>query len=248
MYDEKIMNNDSEFLQPIGTTSVVSTVIERITGAILSGELRPGNKIPTEIELTNLLGVGRNSVREAIKVLVYMGVLQIRRSEGTFVQEGFSDKMLNPLLYGLMLENNSSLSLIELRRIFEYGSMQLAVKQGTEEDIADIVDACDALLLVLQRKPVSANEVLDADLKFHKAIEHATHNPLVERISTVIDKLTIPSRMQTIHRILESDDVDFLVDAHQRLRNVLVSRDISGAADAIDFNYYYWEDSLSRIG
>jgi GntR family transcriptional repressor for pyruvate dehydrogenase complex len=242
------MNIESGFLQPIGTQSVVSTVIDRITGAILAGELKPGSKIPTEMELTTLFGVGRNSVREAIKVLVYMGVLQIRRSEGTFVQEGFSDKMLNPLLYGLMLENHSSQSLIELRRIFEYGSLQLAVQQGTQDDIANIVKACDGFLLILRKNPVSAGEVLEADLRFHRFIDVATHNPLVERISAVVNRLTIPSRTRTIQRILDSGDANFLMEAHQRLRNILVSRDLSGAAETINFSYQYWEDSIDSEG
>ena len=60
---------------------------------MLNRELRPGDKIPTEAELAESMGVGRNSIREAIKILVYLGVLEIRRAEGTFVCEGFSESM-----------------------------------------------------------------------------------------------------------------------------------------------------------
>ena len=71
-----------KFLKPISTKSVVQQVIDRLTDAMLHKELRPGDKIPTEMELSESFGIGRNSVREAIKILVSYGVLEIRRPEG----------------------------------------------------------------------------------------------------------------------------------------------------------------------
>ena len=106
------------YLKPINSTSVVQRVIDSLTEAMISKQLRPGDKIPTEIELANTLGVGRNSIREAIKILVYLGVLEIRRAEGTFVCEGFSESMIDPMLYGIILDtSNSYENLIELREI-----------------------------------------------------------------------------------------------------------------------------------
>ena len=104
--------------KPLSTGSVVEQIIRRLTEALSNRELQPGQKIPTEMELCESLQVGRNSVREAIKILVAMGVLEIRRSEGTFVCRGFSSRMLDPLVYGLILEGGGSGKLIELRRIF----------------------------------------------------------------------------------------------------------------------------------
>jgi DNA-binding FadR family transcriptional regulator len=83
---------------------VVQRIVDSITGAIVEGRLRPGAQIPTEMELSESMGVGRNSVREAIKILEAMGVLDIRRAEGTFVVQGFQNRMLDPLVYGLILE------------------------------------------------------------------------------------------------------------------------------------------------
>ena len=73
-----------EYLKKINRSSVVQRVIDRLTQAMLSGELKPGDKIPTEMELSEQLGVALNSIREAIKILVYIGVLEIKRAEGTF--------------------------------------------------------------------------------------------------------------------------------------------------------------------
>ena len=73
------------FLKEIGGKSVVEQIVDNITNAIINGELKPGDKIPTENELCTSMGVGRNSVREAIKILGAYGVINIKRAEGTFV-------------------------------------------------------------------------------------------------------------------------------------------------------------------
>lgn len=83
------MSSEGMF-KKIKNKSVVQTVVDSITKAIINGELRPGDKIPTEMELADSFGVGRNSIREAIKILVYYGILEIRRAEGTFVCNGFT--------------------------------------------------------------------------------------------------------------------------------------------------------------
>lgn len=96
-----------EQIQKIGTDSVVQRVLDQITQWIIAGKLAPGDQIPTEFELSQSLGVSRNSVREAIKILVYLGVLEIRRAEGTFVCSGASVRMFNPLLYQIILSAGS---------------------------------------------------------------------------------------------------------------------------------------------
>ena len=117
----------------IKSSSIVEQIIDALTNAIIHGQLKPGDKIPTETELMELLGVGRNSIREAIKMLISYGVLEIRRAEGTFVKQGFSGIMLNPLLYGVILSSSSSsqLALMEVRELIEIGLMKLAKQKLT---------------------------------------------------------------------------------------------------------------------
>ena len=106
------------YLKKVTTQSVVQRVIDSLTDAMINRHLRPGDKIPTESELAESLGVGRNSIREAIKILVYLGVLEIRRAEGTFVCEGFSESMIDPMIYGIILDKEESYeNLMELREL-----------------------------------------------------------------------------------------------------------------------------------
>ena len=83
-----MVEETQKYLKPINTKSVVQQVVDRLTQALINKELRPGDKIPTEKELASTFGAARNSVREAIKILISFGVLEIRRPEGTFVTNG----------------------------------------------------------------------------------------------------------------------------------------------------------------
>ena len=89
-------------IRPLNRESVTSSIINRLTDLLISGELKPGDKLPTEMELAEQLGVGRNSVREAIKMLSYLGVIEIRRGIGTFVANSMPESVVNPLILGLV--------------------------------------------------------------------------------------------------------------------------------------------------
>lgn len=235
-----------KLLDPISNKSIVEKVIDRITDAIISGELKRGSKIPTEVELSEHLNVGRNSVREAIKVLVYMGVLEIRRAEGTFVKEGFSDKMLNPILYSLILEDGDSSSLIEFRKVFDVGTLRLAIQNATDEDIENIKSKCESLIYQIKNNSMDSEKVLNADIDFHNAIEQAAHNTLILKISSIVTKLTIPSRLKATKSIINSDNISFLIDSHLNILNIVISKDISRVIDVVDNSYLYWQNTLSN--
>ena len=96
------------FKSPIASKSVVDRIIDETTSAIIDGSLKPGDKIPTEMELCESFQVGRNSVREAIKILEAFGVVYIKRAEGTFVSSSFNNRMLDSILYGLILQKEST--------------------------------------------------------------------------------------------------------------------------------------------
>lgn len=235
---------NKNILDPIDNESVVDKIVNRITDGIISGDFKPGEKIPTEIELSESLGVGRNSVREAIKILVSLGVLKIKRSEGTFVTQGFSDKMLNPLLYGLILEDGSSESLIELRRIFEVGTLQLAVQNRNEEDLKQIKEKYQDMCLEVSNGLNDSNKILKADIDFHNALGYATHNKLVVTINSVITKLTIPSRLKTTKRILDEKMNEFIINTHKRMLDTVEKKEISEIINVVEESYVQWEDSF----
>ncbi len=116
------MEGKKRYLAPVSSKSVVQIIIDRLTGAIIEGELKPGDKIPTEPELAEELQVGRNSVRKRYG-FCSIWVLEIRRPEGTFVCNGFSTQIINPMIYQVILQKEGSYDdLIGLRKIIEMES------------------------------------------------------------------------------------------------------------------------------
>ena len=128
------------------SNNAVQQIIDTLTLRLLEGEIGPGDQIPTEVELAERFGVARNTVREAIKILVAMGVLEIRRPVGTFVCRGFSEPMISPLLYGIILGRGDSYDeLMDLREIMETGTMLTVIRNATDEEIASLKKPLSAL-------------------------------------------------------------------------------------------------------
>ncbi len=240
------MEKEKDFLRPINSTSMVQRVINRLTDAMINRQLRPGDKLPTELELASSFGVGRNTVREAIKILTSFGVLEIRRPEGTFVAEGFSDKMIDPLLYGIILDQTDSIdALKELREGIDLGILRLAVEKAEDADIEELSRCLDALKAEL--KAGDPERIFQADDDFHTAIARAAHNTLYSRIGDLVRKLTSEMRMRTIRNMKNMGKLDEMEHAHEVLfQAVRERRDASERADMLVDGYFYQYDILKE--
>lgn len=174
---------------PINSGSLVDQVIERITNAMMHKELRPGDQLPTENELTEIFHVGKSSVREAIKVLQAMGIVEVRRGEGTFIATKASGSALNPALYQLLIEPGTIQDLLELRMIYEPAYMRLAMRNATPEDLESIRQA----KLTFEQLVRDGRQTGEDDLEFHRCILRSTHNPYVIHIGEMLLKLLFES-------------------------------------------------------
>lgn len=238
-----VLKNKNDYLRPINNSSVVQQVIDSLTNAMINGQLKPGDQIPTEVELAESFGVGRNSIREAIKILVSYGVLEIRRAEGTFVCDGFSQTMLNPLLYSIILQKDSSYnSLTELREIIEAGVVRLAIEKYDQNDIELLKCKFDILMNLLEKKEPDIQAIFDADVDFHKKTAEIGHNPLVENIHSLVCTLTAGSMLQTITNVIKRGGADYLIKAHKRIYEVIEKKEISSVDDVLRYSYFYWKD------
>ena len=236
---------EKNFLRPIDNTSVVQQVIDRLTYAMIYKELRPGDRLPTELELAASFGVGRNSIREAIKILVSFGVLDIRRPEGTFVASGFSDKMINPLLYGIILDQSDSIdSLKELREWVDYGILELAMTKAAPEDLFQLEVQLKTLLKEIDDGLVE--RVFRADDNFHEAISTAAHNSLLGQIAKLVRTLTSEMRMSTIRNMLELGKANELKKAHEDLFDIIKRKNDSAARELLVEGYFYRYNILHK--
>ena len=226
-------------LKRVKNPSVVQQVIDSLTEAMIQKELRPGVKIPTENELSESLGVARNSVREAIKILVFLGVLEIRRPEGTFVCNGFSESMINPMIYGIILNQGDSYdSLMELREMTEAGVLRLAMEKQTKEDMEGLSRALAQMKEAFFREPQDLQASFEADNRFHDTIMEMGRNVMVSKINNIVRILTESVRYDTVSGMITSGRADELYEAHERIYQMLCEKDTGNLNECIRGTYF----------
>ena len=229
-------------LKRIKSESVVQQIIDSLVEAMIRKELRPGDQIPTEMELAESLGVGRNSVREAIKILVYFGVLEIRRAEGTYVCEGFTETMIDPIIYGIILDKAGSYEyLMELREIMEAGVLKLAMQNAEEEEIKKLRIQLDRMKREIEIGPDNVDRVFHEDNEFHSIITAMGHNPLVQKIEAVVRTLTHSMRYETVRTMIESGKGQELYQAHAKLLQILENKDENNLNENVRNTYFVEE-------
>ena len=226
-------------LKRVKNPSVVQQVIDSLTEAMIQKELRPGDKIPTENELSESLGVARNSVREAIKILVFLGVLEIRRPEGTFVCNGFSESMINPMIYGIILNQGDSYdSLMELREMTEAGVLRLAMEKQTKEDMEGLSRALAQMKEAFFREPQDLQASFEADNRFHDTIMEMGRNVMVSKINNIVRILIESVRYDTVSGMITSGRADELYEAHERIYQMLCEKDTGNLNECIRGTYF----------
>jgi len=180
---------------PIHSSKVFERVAEQIEKRILDGELRKGDRLPTERELAEQFRVSRTAVREAMKILAQKGLVDMRPGRGTIVIDGASAAMQNSI--GLMMklklgEIGGSDSLVEFRTILEVEIAALAAARTTEKEISAMRMAIDAMDQSLN----DADAYIAADNIFHEALAQATQNALIIILINSIVNLLSEQRKQ----------------------------------------------------
>lgn len=222
--------------------SVVDSIFQVIIEAITNGEIKPGDRLPTEVELCRDLQVGRNSVREAIKKLEAYGIVYIRRAEGTFVSEKYNQKMLDPMLYGIILQKNGWNDFIDLRRVVDIGTLYLVVRQDDlEQWIPSLEQAADRLEACMKKRRVLLDEVMTADTDFHSVIAKATKNEMIISITEYVTRITIVSRKKTVQMVLDSGEVENFIELHRQMLQVIKNRQVDQIERAVLDHYVYWK-------
>ena len=230
------------------STNAVQQIIDSFTQALLEGSLRPGEQIPTEIELSEKFGVARNTAREAIKILVAMGVLEIRRPVGTFVCSGFTEPMISPLLYGVILGRGDSYNeLMDLREIMETGTMLTVIRNADDEEISTLSEPLVALGEACRRERPSVQEVFDRDDAFHDAVMALTHNRVVERIAATVRTMTHDMRHESVELMLKEGRAEELYQAHEKLYRILCDRDVAAVYEQIRSTYFVPDESKRAV-
>jgi len=198
--------------------ALTDEAIEKIRGMITSGELRPGDRLPSEAELGAQLGLSRSSLREAVKALSMINVLDVRRGDGTYVTSLDPGLLMDAMSFAVDFQHDKSvLHFLEVRRILEPAATALAAAAMSDDDIAGL----DGLLDELPPEP-GVEEAVDNDLEFHRRIARGSGNPV---LASVIDSVSGRTQRARIWRgITQAGAVRQTLDEHRAIVAAMADR------------------------
>ncbi|MBN7576240.1 FadR family transcriptional regulator [Clostridium sp. 2-1] len=211
-------------LSPVKSTKIYEIVIEQIKEIVKRGELKSGDKLPSERDLCEKLEVSRASVREALKSLQMLGLIESKHGEGNFINEKFENSLLEPLSIVFLLLGSKSEDVLELRKIIEPETAAIAAKNITDEQLIELKEIMGELN---NNSDIEACAILDK--KFHYKIAQATGNHLISTImfsiSSLVEKYIENSKVHTINKILVKNH-------HEEIWRALKDHDSNAASIA----------------
>jgi GntR family transcriptional repressor for pyruvate dehydrogenase complex len=226
---EKQTDSDLEFTR-VPRLSLSDHIVEQIAELIARGALKPGDRIPSEKQLCEKFGVGRTSVREALRSLSVMGVLRSHMGDGTFVATDASRFLERSFHWGLLLNSKVVEDLIETRLMLESHNAQLAAAKAREEDLVRMEES----ISLMETNVANPAEYLEADLQFHLAIAQATQNSILQSLLSttrgylqawIQETLARPDRTEKRARLS--------ITEHKRIVRALRNKDGDGARQAM---------------
>jgi len=214
--------------RPLKSSEWVRNELKR---EIAEGRVRPGDKLPSVVELAERFGVGRSTVREALSALKAVGMLDIRQGGGTYVRAREPDPASPPLAEWIA-NADSLLQLVEVRRVLETGNASLAARHCTDADEADLRAAVDRM------REVIADEVAgeQADTAFHLRLAEATHNPLLIELTRSLSTQLHHHMRHTRAAWFYADrrSAEQLLEEHAGIVQAVLERDENLAAERMN--------------
>ena len=186
-------NDSSRDITPIEKSAVTGQALERIKELILAGRFPPGSKLPPERELSAVLGISRSSVREAIRALSHMNIVEARHGQGTFVTSLSPQLLIEPLRFVMAADDDVIYELFELRKIVETGAARLAARRITGTQIAELQRHYGQLVASVH----DAEAFLEHDVAMHELIARAAGNNLLLSLLASVSTLLRESRNRT---------------------------------------------------
>jgi GntR family transcriptional repressor for pyruvate dehydrogenase complex len=193
---------------------------------LLSGDIHPGEQIPPERQLAQTLGVGRSVVREALKALMLLGLIEVRQGDGTYLKSTSSDLLPQVIEWSLLLGTKETEDLIESRQVIEVIIARLAAQRRSADDVEE-------LRRILEQMRIASGDpdaFTDADVRFHIRLVEATGNTVLKGILNSIRALL----SAWISRVMHAErDIKVTYDEHVRVFEAVQKGDPEAAATAM---------------
>lgn len=207
--------------------SMVGEVLSRLLNFLVSSDIRPGDKLPSERSLSEHLGLGRSAVREAVKSLHLLGIVDVRQGDGTYLRGTQSDVLPQILEWGLILGQPTTHDLVEAREYIEVFVARRAAERITPDGAARL-DACIARMEAAGAAG-RGEDFVEADVEFHLLVaDMAGNSVFVDVLRSIRTLLHV-----WISRIVASGGLGDSIEQHRRVADAIKAGDAEGAHKAM---------------
>lgn len=220
--------------------TVASEVARRLLSYITSGSIEPGTRLPPERQLATSLGVGRSAVREALAALDILGIVNVRPGSGTYLRGTASELLPETLSWGLMLSEDRTHDLIELRHGLEVQAARLAANRATSDNIDRLAECVQTMTDKLSE----LTEFVEADLMFHLEVGEASGNLVLRDVLQSVRALL---RVWVDRVLRDPEDAELALEQHSAVLEAIQAGDVDGAAKAMDAHMVSAGERLLRI-
>ena len=226
---QKQMESEPAFTR-VPRRSLSDHIVEQIADLISRGTLKPGGRMPSEKQLCEQFGVGRTSVREALRSLSVMGVLEPHMGEGTFVASNAERFLERSFHWGLLLNPKVVEDLIETRLMLESHNAFVAATKASSKDLEEMERALQSM----EAHEDDPEEYLEGDLQFHLTIANATQNSILQSLlSTTRGYLQAWIRKTLAEPEIASKRARLSIAEHRRILKAFRSQDAEAARQAM---------------
>lgn len=215
-------------LKPIKTRKIYEEIVDQIRDLVARGDLKPGDRLPSERDLVERLQVSRASIREALSALEMMGLLEIRSGEGTFVRKLRSESVVAPLAWMITMEKGTVLELLEVRKILEVQAVSIAAERADESDLKELLAALEDMRVELSSSASDGS----SDHRFHYAVTRATKNKIMIRLMDTISDLMQYMLKSSRSKLYEGKYTPALLfEEHMRIYGAIKAKDSKKARE-----------------
>ncbi|KJS23653.1 MAG: hypothetical protein VR72_00670 [Clostridiaceae bacterium BRH_c20a] len=205
-------------------------IVEQIKAMIISGELKPGDKLPSESELCDLFKVSRTSIREAVKILSGVGFLKIRRGLGIFVEELDVSYLINQISPILVQREDDLLDIVRVRKLLETHAAAWAAENATLSDIGEMEAAVNRSNDLVQSGLADGINLSEENLKFHMILAKSTGSKVLYRIMQSLWDILAQARQVTVELPGRKEQS---VEGHKKILEAIKSKNPEVAQQAM---------------
>jgi GntR family transcriptional repressor for pyruvate dehydrogenase complex len=216
-------------VEPIKREPLATEIARRLVDYLLSGRVEPGARMPSERQLAEAFGVGRSAMREALKALTLLGLVEVRHGDGTYLKRDDTALLPQVIEWGLLLGEQRTLDLVEARQKIEADIAGLAALRRDEADLIELRRLL-ARMEQLSRMTGNAGEFVDADVAFHLRVAEASRNTALRDILSGIQALL----RVWIGRVIAAGNREASYQEHVPILDAIAVGDVLGAEAAME--------------